>query len=208
MTSPFLVLSKLMKRSQMFMAPWTVLVSLALVQPSFSAPVDARRIYTNAEYHFRLMYPAMWHISVVAGRGGPILYNYDLSSAPGHGLLPERGAEIFVLPHSDLSKLEHSRTPREWATADMRRFSQNGLTTNEVGDIGNPEISDVVRVAFDNQTPGDDQAQRYVAYYFHLDGELLKVELTYWKSDSKQASYERTLWSILTSIRGISSKPK
>jgi hypothetical protein len=184
---------------------WTVLAALALAPAAYSAATEELRTYSNAEHHYRFTYPAKWHISVVPGKGGPTLYNYDLSSAPGHGLLPQHGAEIFVLPHSDLSRIEPSRTPQEWAAEDVRRFSQGGLTKDEFENASNPNISHVLRVAYDSQTAGDDEAQRYVAFYFQLSGEILKAQLVYWKNDPKGASYESTLLSVVRSIRRISA---
>jgi len=183
------------------------LVVLALARPSLSAAVDPLKTYANAQYAYRLSYPATWHISLVAGKGGPTLYNYDLASAPGHGLLPEHGAEIFVLPHGDLSKIEHSRTAQEWATADVRRFSQGNLAIKELENVGNPEVTDVSRVSYDSRMSGGDGVQRHVAYYFLLGGEILKVELTFWKGDPKAESCGHTLLSIFKSIRVADATP-
>ncbi len=210
MTSPFLVLSKLMKRSQMFMALWTVLVSSALVQPSLSAPVDARRIYTNAEYHYRLMYPAMWHISVVAGKGGPTLIQLQPLVGAGAWAIAGTGCgNLRIAAPATSAKLSTAALPENGRLRMCDDSLQNGLTTNEVGDIGNPTSLMCCGSPSTTKRQGTTRRRGMWAYYFQLNGELLKVELTYWKSDSKQASYERThVVKSLTSIRGIGSKPK
>ncbi len=184
-----------------------LLVALLCGGPVVLVSAGTVHTYSNSEHGYRLTYPASWHISVAPGKGGPTLSNYDLARAPGHGVLPPDAAEIFLLPHSDLGNIDHSSNPREWASADARRFAFGATTMEPIPNLGNPDISDVLRVAFEYKQNGYDVQQKYVTFYFRLNADLLKIELNYWEGDPKAGSYERTLISILKSIRRVTAKP-
>jgi len=183
-----------------------LLVALLCGEPVVLVGAEAARTYSNSERGYRLTYPASWHISVVPGKGGPTLSNYDLAKAPGHGVLPPDAAEIFLLPHSDLANIDHSTNPREWASEDARRFAFGATTMEPIANSGNPDISDVLRVAFDYQETGYNVQQKYLTFYFRLNADLFKIELNYWRGDPKAGSYEQALISILRSIRRVTAK--
>jgi hypothetical protein len=185
---------------------FAALTALILVEPDLSTAKEAIRIYSNAEYKYRLAYPESWHISVVSVKAGPVLYNYDPSFAKGEGLLPPGGAEIFVEPAADLNSADRGRSPQELASESVRRFSHGSASVKEFANPGNPDISDVVRASNDYQRIEDEDLQRDVIFYFRFSGKPFALGLNYWKNDSKATSYEQTLMSVLNSIRHVAAR--
>lgn len=186
--------------------PCTILIALFGGGPVSSAAGGTVRTYSNVEHNYRLTYPASWHISVVSMKAGPVLYNYDPSFAMGQGLFPPGGAEIFVLPPADIDSEDRSRSPQELAGENVRRFSYGNASLEQISNPGNPAISDVIRVSYDYQRIDGEDLQRDVIFYFRFNGKPFKLLLNYWKGDPKAASYEQTLFSILKSIRPVTTK--
>jgi hypothetical protein len=184
-----------------------ILIALVFEGPTLSAAKEVLRSYSNAEYNYRLAFPTSWHISVVPVKAGPVLYNYSPSFAMGQGLFPPGGAEISVLPLASFEGRMRNRTEQEWIAEDVRGLAYGKPIIENISDVGNPHITDLVRVSYDHERIPDEELQRYVMFYFRLGGEPFVLGLNYWKEDSRAAVYEKTLISILRSIRHVSAKP-
>jgi hypothetical protein len=180
-----------------------LLLALVFAQVALSATNKGSfQTYANAEYSYRLSFPSTWHLAAVPGGSTPTLYNYSSSFRLGQGLFPFGGAEIFFLPLAAFTDERlRNRSERDWITADVKSMAYGKATIEAISDIGNPQLTDIFRVEFDQErVPGED-LQRDVYYYFKLDARPFKVGLAYWKGDRQSVSHEQVLRSVVRSIR-------
>jgi hypothetical protein len=177
----------------------------AVLDLSLSAYAPAAaRAYLNRQFGYRLTVPAGWNIAVPPS-GVPVLFNYAQGSALPQGLIPDGGAEVYVIPYQAVELVTSARDLESWIAANSAMWHTNVRTSSAAPwakDDGAPQ--EIVKVDADyERAPEDETLQSEVNYYFTLHHRGFRLRLLYEKGDPHGSSFNSALLAVLHSIKAL-----
>jgi hypothetical protein len=174
-----------------------------------AAPRDAslrRRVYVNEEYRYRLSVPVGWHVSVAPGGEPVVIFNYNPKAALPQGLIPEHGAEIYVVPFAAVEPVTGPVAPDQWIDLVDKRDRTN-ITVKRIASLYNSPDSpqDIVGVQADfKRSRQDDGLQRELSYYFRLRDAGFHLIMYFSESDQAHApQWADAFLAVLRSMRAL-----
>jgi hypothetical protein len=179
-------------------------LGLVLAASMFSAA--EQKTFTSARFGYELRLPKSWNISV-ADSGVPVFFNYPRAEALPQGLIPDHGAEIYLIPFAALRGTTRAKDLKEWIQINTRREHSRIHVTQVPGALEEESAPhNVFRVTSDfERDPQDGIPQREIDYYFQLNGEGFRLRLVYWKGDPRSTYFESVQQAIFRSIRAVTT---
>ena len=160
------------------------------------------RVIENRKFGYRLSVPEEWNV-VVPPSGVPVLFNYDKKKALPQGLIPEGGAEVYLIPYEAVRLVAGANRLEDWIQANGRE-SHTNVRTERVASWTKDESSPqgITRIVADYQrAPEDEELQSEVDYYFTLRGAAFRLRMLFWKGDPRSSDYNSVMVAVLRSIR-------
>jgi hypothetical protein len=179
-------------------------VGLGVVLATLPLIAVEHKAFTSVRFAYRLRLPRSWNVSV-AGSGVPVFFNYTTAAVLPQGLIPDNGADIYLIPFAALRGITGATDTEEWIRLNRTRDHSN-VTIRRLPSPGGTERvpRNVFEVKSDfERDPQDGKLQREVNYYFELHGDSFRLRLLYWKGDPRSSYFESVLDSIFRSIRGL-----
>jgi len=159
-----------------------------------------QKTFTSAKYGYKVRLPKTWNVSVSAA-GIPVFFNYDPSEALPQGLIPEHGAEIYLIPFANVQPVTGTKNLTDWIQFNNARGRSNIVVKRLSTSRSEREPHDAVEVDSDfERDPQDEVLQRVTDYYFTLRGEKFRLMLVHWKGDQQSAHFRLVLDSVFRSI--------
>jgi len=160
--------------------------------------------FVSHRFGYRLSVPRGWHVAV-SPSDIPVLFNYDQSKALPQGLIPEGGAEIYLIPYEAVEAVSPAGDLKEWIVANSALWHTNVRSrpvTSWTKDPSYPQ--QITRVDSDyERAPEDNELQSEVNYYFVLHGRGYRLRLLYAKGALRSSYFNSAGDSVLRSVRAL-----
>ncbi len=155
--------------------------------------------FVSRKYHYEVFYPSSWHL-LVEGNESPSdtldIISFPPSERVEGVVLKDGGAEISVAPvpegRSAIEKRIRSDTKFD---TDVRRFNvRRGKESSSSGCaeiVGASSLSEV----------GPLRSFRVIRYYCSTQLGLYEIQLTFWRGDPNERTFQETALGITESLR-------
>ncbi len=162
----------------------------------------AQRNFTSDRFRYALTVPIGWNL-LESPSGVPVIFNYPRAKGLPQGLIPDGGADIYLVPESVVAPVTPAGGLDEWIRSnESTSHSDIRVSRPVVRTKGTNAPQDLVKVEADyERSPDDGMLQTEVNYYFRLHGDGFRLRLLYWKGAPKASSFRAALVGILNSIR-------
>jgi hypothetical protein len=176
---------------------WALIIAMGAAQP---------REFTSPKFGFRMTLPPKWNI-VVSESGVPNVFNYDPNDALPQGLVPQGGANIYLIPFGAVEAMNNAKLLDEWIESNLVRGHKDVLrkVIPSVGKADNSARGIVeidADVFFDPDDPNE-ALQREVSFYFLLKGGMFHLMMVYNKDDPQGTRFHSVCEWILRSVRAL-----
>jgi len=135
----------------------------------------------------------------------PVISNYPASGALPQGLIPDAGADIFLIPYEAVEAVARAGDLENWIESNDAMW-HNKARTRRLPSWTNDESypQQIFRVDADyERAPEDGTLQSEVNFYFLLHRAGFRLRMLYWKGDSHRSSFNSALQEVLHSIRAL-----
>lgn len=180
-----------------------VLLSIAIVMND-GAHAAGARTFTSQRFGYQLSVPRDWNIAVPPS-DVPVLFNYDESKALPQGLIPEGGANIYVIPYEAVGLVTSARDLQDWIQINSRMWHTN-VRTSRVASWSRDERlpQRITKVDADyERAPEDEALQSEINYYFVLRGAGFRLRMLYGKGDPRSSYFNSVIGVVLRSVRAL-----
>ncbi len=180
---------------------WLLNVATAVSGGAYFAD---ERTFTSELFGYRLEVPGGWHVAVPPS-GVPVFFNYDESKALPQGLIPDRGANIYLIPYEAVSRVTQARDLQDWIQTNSEQWHTN-VRTSRVAAWSSSETApqEIVKVEADyERAPEDEERQAEINYYFVLHGSGFRLRMLYGKGDPRSSYFKTVADSLLRSIKTL-----
>jgi hypothetical protein len=171
------------------------------VQPFTSAPT---RIVSR-RYGFSMETPPGWRTARAEPERLPLFINFpweELQGKTGVNYLPKGGAMIAVQSEDGLPEPNGSYSLNEWADFDERSASSETISTRNFEMPASTGVDKAMAAAFDEPEESPDiQQQHDLNVYWQFHGKRFATRLTYVVGDPNGRDFEKTLESLMRSVR-------
>lgn len=173
-----------------------------------SASKAQNQTHQSERFGYQLAIPLGWKVSQTGF--DVMFYSYRTNEALPHGMLPPRGAEIWVTPFNAIKerapamRWKGANSVQQWIQHELTPDHTN-VSVTRVQDVDDRDApKEVFRVEADyRRDPADDELQHEISYFFTLEGRMYRLALLYWRDNDSGQRLKRVLEAVLQSARAF-----